>query len=222
MHRCRNCNVEVDESQSRCPLCGSMLGPAQDSPLAYPKYKEKKSIWRFMLKTATFVTFAAIATCIFINTFTYRRIGMLWSIYVVLALALSWGLSLNWSSRRRYLPQKLFSSYLQLSVFSVLLDLSIGFTSFSTSFVVPSLSIALVLTYMGIMMGGKRLYKKFFGYMIFSFFTSAIPALCTLAGLCEVGWFGMLPLLVSILVAAGLFIFSGKTMKREMKKRFKL
>ena len=222
MRKCRNCNVYVDESQSTCPLCGAQLGEKITTPLSYPTYREKKSVWRFILKTATFLSIAAVMVCVFINIFTYSKIEMLWSLYVALGLFLAWGMSINWTSRRRFLPKKLFSTYLHLSFFTVCVDILSGFDMWSTTYVVPGLSIALVLTYLGIMMGSKRLYKKFFGYMMFSFFSTIIPVIINLLGFSEIRWLSMLPLLIYLLAVVGLFVFSGKRMRSEMKKRFKL
>lgn len=222
MYRCKNCNINVDESQNRCPLCGALLGERKTTDFSYPSYNEKKSIWKAILRWTTFLSIAAIAICVFINTFTYMNLRMLWSLYVILSLALAWSESLNWSSRRKFLPEKLFTTYYQVSVFLFCLDLLLGYKGWSLSYALPILSSVLIITYISIMAGSERLYKRFFGYMVLSFFSSMIPAILNLLGLTSPDWLSMLPLLLSILVFSGLYVFSGKKMKREIKKRFRL
>jgi uncharacterized membrane protein YhaH (DUF805 family) len=64
------------------------------------------------------------------------------------------------------------------------------------------------------------LYKEFSGYLLTSFLVSIIPALLCLIKLSTHVWVGYAAFLVSLLMLLGLYVFSEKDFKNEMKKRF--
>ena len=109
---------------------------------------------------------------------------------------------------------------LLISALVIVIDIFSGFKKWSTTFVIPSLSFASSLVIVFIAIGKRSLYKEFSGYLLTSFLISIIPALLCLVNLSTHNWIGYASFLVSLLMLFGLYVFSEKDFKIEMKKRF--
>ena len=157
---------------------------------------------------------------IFVNIFSLDIQGSLWSLLLASCLFYTFISFKTIFSKKMHTGSKILIQLLLLSALAIIIDIFTGFRRWSTSFVGPSLSIVSSLVIVFIAAGRRSLYKEFSGYLLTSFLVSIIPALLCLIKLSTHVWVGYAAFLVSLLMLLGLYVFSEKDFKNEMKKRF--
>lgn len=223
--KCKNCSVSFFSRTAICPLCGTEAEDldfdTQNDSCFYPEYAEPKiSKLDIAKKIILFLTIAFSSMAIFINMFSLTIQSSLWSLLFVSCLFYTFVSFKTLSSKKMHTGAKILVQLLLISALVIIIDIFSGFKKWSTTFVIPSLSFASSLVIVFIAVGKRSLYKEFSGYLLTSFLISIIPALLCLVKLSTHIWVGYASFLVSLLMLFGLYVFSEKDFKSEMKKRF--
>jgi|GEM_PF-607715 hypothetical protein len=223
--KCKNCKVVFFSRTERCPLCGTegelSHFDLQNDCYFYPEYAlPKSSKLDIAKKILFFLTIAFSSIAIFVNIFSLDIQGSLWSLLLASCLFYTLISFKTIFSKKMHTGSKILIQLLLLSALAIIIDIFTGFRRWSTSFVVPSLSIVSSLVIVFVAAGRRSLYKEFSGYLLTSFLVSIIPALLCLIKLSTHVWVGYAAFLVSLLMLLGLYVFSEKDFKNEMKKRF--
>jgi hypothetical protein len=213
--------VDVHPQHENCPLCGRRLGAPVPSDTSYPCYGSAEhnvgfTVERFLL----FLVITASAITIFINIFTYDKAASPWSLVVMVSLVFSWRVIHIMQTKRANAGRKILNGYLIVSAFLVALDVFSGFLKWSTTYVIPFLTIfvALVLTILAVR--GKKYLNEYLGNLLAIFFISLCPVIIYLFSLSTQAWTSMVAILYCLLTVVGLLLFMGKDFRKEIKKRF--
>lgn len=223
--KCKNCQLSFYSRTNFCPLCGTeaedLAFDNQNDANFYPEYAEPKpSKLDVAKKILLFLTIAFSSIAIFINMFSLTIESSLWSLLLASCLFYAFVSFKIISSKKMHTGAIILVQLLLISALVIVIDIFSGFKKWSTTFVIPSLSFASSLVIVFIAIGKRSLYKEFSGYLLTSFLISIIPALLCLVNLSTHNWIGYASFLVSLLMLFGLYVFSEKDFKIEMKKRF--
>ena len=225
--KCINCSVTVISRHNRCPLCGALVNPGEtdhshDNEFypEYPEYKESKL--DKAKRAGFFITIAFSAIAVFVNLFSLTIHESFWSFIVVSCLFYAFISLKTVSSKKIHTGAKFLFQLIMLSFLAVIIDVFSGFTMWSTTYVIPSLSTASSFVITVFAASKKALYKEYLGYILTSLLISIVPAVLCIFSLSERAWVGYAALLFSLIMLFGLYIFADKDFKRELKKRFHL
>ncbi len=223
MNRCNKCNVDVYQSDSRCPLCKTPFeeyNEENNAVVRYPEYqrliKRRSKLW----KVPTFVSIVAIFITVYINIFTYNQGDILWAGIVTTALIYINGVIKVLKSKSKRYGAKVLLNYLLLSMLLVALDVFTGWMYWSTNYVFPFLTIAVSLYLTILAIRSKQLFSEYFGYILVVMLISFIPIPIYLLGFADRLWGVFIAAIACAIISIGLFLFADKQLKQEMIKRF--
>jgi heme exporter protein D len=219
MNKCNGCNVTVHAQHRHCPLCGVKLGQSGQSITVYPRYDNPtgKAVFT-MQKLLIFLAIAASAISGFINIFTQTSFP--WSAFVILSLFSIWLIVGTLRSKDINEGKKILNCYGVVFLLLVAIDAFSGFYKWSTTYVIPFLTIAVALVLTVLAMRSSKHFTQYLGCLIAVFFISLCPTAIYLFSLSTEAWSSLVAMLYCLLTVAGLWIFKGGSFKQEMKKRF--
>ncbi len=220
MNRCSKCNVEVFESEKKCPLCFQNFEKTADTNVQYPEYNDIVTHKSALRNVPLFVTVTASLICIYINFFTHEEGDAIWSIVVSASLIFSTAVFSVVKSTSKRFGAKIFENLILVSVFIFIIDLSFGMSFWSTNYVFPYLIIGTSLYLMFLAIRSKRLFSEYFGYIISVTILGITPIPIYLFGFSNLPWGMFVSVISSAIIALGLYFFADKTFKEEIKKRF--
>lgn len=219
MNRCENCCVNVYSKQ--CPLCGKVFDNCLPSETDYPSYNlNANKKLDFLAKLILFLSISTILVTVFINIFTYLNNRSLWSINVIASLLLVIAMLYMLKSKRISKSGKVFYSYCYTSLFMIVIDIANGLNKWSTTFVIPFLTIGLTLIFVIFASSNKNNFNDYFGYLLAIAFISFFPIMIYFLGLSSELWSSLVATLFCLIIAIGLYIFAGNAFKSELRKRF--
>lgn len=223
MTRCKHCNVIVDNQHRQCPLCSRILENSGQSITQYPKYQR---VYHQMnnfssTKLFLFLTISAIIVLLTINLLTVQYYARLWSLIPITCLLYVWITLKKVILSNSRLGSKILIQFFSISVLLLVIDICSGFSKWSTTYVIPFLSIALTWL-LSIFAARKSHWQEYIGYLLATFFISLSSFILLLFHLSNVNWTSVTAIVYTLLTVIGLIIFSDRKFKEEMKKRFHL
>ncbi|MFI3257574.1 MAG: DUF6320 domain-containing protein [Spirochaetales bacterium] len=221
MNKCNNCNVDVYESEKRCPLCKKPLKNAGgSSAVEYPDYQILVKIKSARKNIPTFLTIAIILLCVYINIFSHQGGEIIWS--AIVSASVLYFTAMIWviKSKTKRFGSKLLLSYVFLSLLLFIIDATAGMLFWSTNYVVPFLTVGTTLYLTVLAIRNRQFFSEYFGYILGVTAIGIIPIPLYILGLASQAWGVFVALLTCVIIAAGLYLFADKTLKQECKKRF--
>lgn len=221
MNRCRNCSVIVDENMEKCPLCHQTVNDkTPHNNKRYPSYHDKKgkSSSNLLLKLTLFLASLIISTCALINLFTDPH--HLWVLYVAAPILYLLLLINNTIFSKSHLGTKTILQVVVISSLLFSIDFLTGFQKWSVNFVVPFLIIAATLLITGIITNKKMRTSDYVGYIMMMIVLGIILILLYFIGISSSLWASAITFLYTMLTLIGMFIFSGKSCKNELIRKF--
>jgi hypothetical protein len=202
-------------------LCGKRLGIQTYGATAYPLYVTlSEGVGFFIRKIFTFFVIAASAITVFINIFTYRNVPVLWSFVVAVSLIFTWHMVNVVVTRKSNTGRRLLNSYFAISIFLIVIDIYGGFLKWSTTYVIPFLTILLAFLFTVLAARSKKHFNEYMGNLLAIFIISICPILVYMFSLSTQGWSSMVAILYCFLTIVGLVLFMGRAFREEIKKRF--
>lgn len=222
MVRCNKCNVSVETGLPRCPLCFAALENDGESDVSYPDYttayQEDK---RFTVKKLFLFLSAVLGIlCLVVNLLTWEISGYLWSMIVIVLMIILWCFMLTIRSKRINMAGRILMLYALIVAVLLAVDGGDEFRGWSTTYVLPFLTMAVVLVMTVMAVSEKKRYKDYLGHLIATLIISVCPFLLFLFSLSITLWPSIATLTYSLLTVVGLYIFSDREFKMEVKKRF--
>lgn len=224
MKHCNNCNVDVNTTNTYCPLCYNSLETISDKkePALYDvcDKKPKENVkTHFVTKLFTLISLAVILACVFINIVTRSKP---WSLIVVSSILYLWVLIRHTIMSLRNVFEKTF---LQVACIALIL-ITTSFMSVDKgwflNYVLPSLLIAASLTMLMMLFASckRKSYEFSFFVIYLIFIIVGVIFWCTN--------FAKFKLLYSVLVmldaliVVGMLLMDFKTIKSEFLRKFHL
>ncbi|MCD8196387.1 MAG: DUF6320 domain-containing protein [Lachnospiraceae bacterium] len=168
-------------------------------------------------------SFACVAVSIICCTINYMLAGRLgWSCFVAAGALCTWLLVEVAHRKRRNLLKNVTWQLVLVSVIGVLWDVFTGWHAWSVNYLIP-IAVLAVLGSMPIIALVQHLEKQeYLFYLIQACALGCLPAILLFAGVVSSPVFSTLCTGVSLLVLAGLAIFQGRDVWKEMQKKFRL
>ncbi|MCQ4636332.1 DUF6320 domain-containing protein [Anaerovorax odorimutans] len=220
MKYCEKCKVQVRGDMKRCPLCQRMLvGEAEGGPL-YPEVRTMYRQYRHFFKILIFSTIvAAVAACA-VNLLLPQS-GH-WALFVVIGIAGLW-ISMYFAvHQRNSLPKNITYQAIFISVFSVIWDLVTHWHGWSINFAIPcTFAVAIIsMTVLGRLM--KIPAGEYLICLIIDIIFGFIPIVFYAIGIVDVKIPSIICISCSIISLAGIIVFQGDEIRRELTRRFHL
>lgn len=221
MKTCKNCTVTVTGTAKKCPLCQNTLtGEADCSSDIFPYIpimKRKHSLlYRLLMLCSAVVVIVSFA----VNWMLPK--GGFWSLFIVAGVACLW-VSLTIAIRkRRSILKNLAYQVTIISIGALLWDIFTGWHGWSVDFVIP---IAFVSAMSATAALARVLKMKAGTYIIYLFLLilyGIIPIVFLLSGLSKIIYPSLICVAGSLFSLAALFIFEGRNMVEELKRRLHL
>lgn len=223
MKRCPKCKVFVNTERKTCPLCFAFLqdGDGPDEKLTpYPKYKSKIFKYNLFFRSLVFFSIIGIFVSVVVNVLTYRDNPNPWSIIVISGLLYFWILLRSTVRREGNIPRQLMVQSLTLSLLLYIIDLLSGNIGWSLNYVIPFLSMSSLLSIISILLGNTLKFNDYVSALFAAAILGFIPFILWLFQVVEELWPSLAAASLSFSTIIGMFIFAGRNIKEELKKRF--
>jgi len=221
VNKCVSCKVSVYPQHCNCPLCGKSFDASAQSETSYPQYIFNRDKYGFTInKLLLFISIVVCAISIFINAFTLDKNLAPWSEIVCASVITLWLIIRNAFEKRNGFGKKVLYVYGIVSLFLIVLDIYSGFYKWSTTYAVPFMTVAVAFIFTVMAVINRINYIEYLGVLIALFFVSFCPVIIFLFSLATQMWTSFIAILYCLLTIIGLIIFSGRSFKQELKKRF--
>ncbi|WP_080875639.1 DUF6320 domain-containing protein [Oceanobacillus timonensis] len=215
-HYCTNCKTYT--RQQYCPLCKHKLSHKAGDNAYYPIYETKIQRRRFAQRLVLFIAISAVSISLLINLLANPE--RLWFLYV-LGPVLYGLLTVNHTIlSRAHIGSKVVLQVIALSVMLFILDAASGSSKWSIHYVIPFLvTLATVLVTI-IVLRKPMKWREYIGYMSAMVILGFLPVILFLSSWSTVLWPSATTALYALLTLIGMVLFSEKTMKNEIVRRF--
>ena len=226
MRRCPECNIEIGDPVSRCPLCGAELecsGTEQtDGPL-YPVFSDndkQRSSFPFLAKLFAFLSLIAIGTCTLINLLTAHHLT--WSLYV------TGGIAMLWATVGLHLLTKINLNFMLLidvcavSLYLILVDHLSGWGRWSVDYVIPILYIGIMITTVILALIFSVYWREYILSLVAVCLLGVGPLLIFLNNRSPIRYLCLAAALLAAALAIGLLFFAGGKLFSEWRRRMNI
>lgn len=217
MKYCEYCKVYTREDRENCPLCENKLENInEEHEQIFPKIP---SIYKrnLALKITGFISIALIVLSFAIYFLFPTNIN--WPILILFGLLSVW-LDLSFLIRKKtHLPKKIIWQVFIITVICIFWDVYTGFNGWSIEFVFPIICILAMLVMYILALVLKLSINDYITYIIIDTFFGIIPIIFIVLDLVEIIFPSIISITVSIISLAAIFIFEGKNIIYELKKR---
>lgn len=215
-HYCSNCKTYTQ--QQYCPLCKNQLSQEAGDNEYYPVYETRVKRRRFVQRLVLFIAIFAISTSLLINLLTNS--DSWWFLYV-LGPTLYALLTINHTIlSRAHTGSKVILQVIALSVTLFILDAASGNSRWSIHYVIPFLVTLATLFVTIIVLRKPMKWREYIGYLTTMVVLGFLPVLLFLSSWSTVLWPSAATALYALLTLIGMILFSEKTMKNEIVRRF--
>lgn len=136
MGRCRNCKVEILDDAQICPLCQSVLEEGEVTENSYPDARIRSRKMKLLMNILLFMGIFVIAMTVYVNVVRYT--GTLWSLIVAGGIAFFYlFFRIVVVGNGEYIS-KLYGILIIGILYTIMIDLVIGYTGWSTNYVLPA------------------------------------------------------------------------------------
>lgn len=215
-HYCTNCNIYT--KQHYCPLCKQGLSEVIEENEYYPDYEMKIKRRYFIQRLVLFIAIFSISTSLLINLLTDP--DTLWFLYV-LGPVLYGLLCINHTIlSKAHTGSKVIFQVIVLSIMLFILDAASGSSKWSIHYVIPFLVTLATLFVTIIILRKPMKWSEYIGYMSTMVVLGFLPVILFLSSWSTVLWPSAVTALYALLTLIGMVLFSEKTMKNEIVRRF--
>jgi hypothetical protein len=212
----------MEDGQKICPLCFANIESDDKGDTKYPDYGGMYETIKYFTvkKIFMFLGIAAGLIFLFLNIYLMKYPHDLWPFVLIAAVLFCWGLYKSIKSKKLILAGKVLACYFLLSTFLLVIDLYSVFYKWSVAYVIPFLTIALIVLITIIVIEQKRSCKDYLGYLLATLFISIYPLFLCFLSLSKVVWPSFAALGYGLLTGIAFYIFMDKGFKVEIKKMF--
>jgi hypothetical protein len=220
MSKCLNCNINIDGNNKTCPLCNYNVRNKSNSKVAYPKYETVKKNNNKIFTSIYLIILIIVILYLSINfIFDINQINILFTIILTLVIPIII-VSRNIFSDKIAIGYKILMIYATVSTLLMIIDGFTNFNKWSTTYVIPIMTVVIAMIFTIVAMFKKKLFKEYIGYLIIIFFISFCPIILFAFSLANSIWTSILTLAYCLVITIILLIFSFNKFKDEIKKRF--
>jgi len=221
MKICEKCSVTVSGNFEKCPLCQNILiGEWQDGSECFPFVPIVKYEHSFLYRLLQLCSALVVIVSLTVN-WMLPQSGF-WSLFVIAGITCIW-ISVSVAVRKRHnILKNLTYQVTIISIFSALWDIFTGWYGWSIDFVIPiafvsAMSVISTLAYVL-----KMKAETYIIYLFLLILYGIIPTVFVLCGWSKIIYPSLVCIACSLLSLTALFIFQGRNMAEELKRRMHL
>ncbi|MBM7598905.1 hypothetical protein JOC34_001262 [Virgibacillus halotolerans] len=222
MNQCKNCGVWVEGLT--CPLCHrGIADPTTTTEVQwYPDYQEVSHDQRsvFAFKLTIFIAVSIVSGCLLINLLTMPH--KLWSLYVATVVVYLLITCNHTILSKSHLGGKILVQLISLSGLLSLTDALMGFQRWSVNYIVPFLVVAATFLVTVIILKKRMRWRAYVGFVVTMIVLGFLPIVLYVAGVATAIWPSAVTALYALLTLFGMLLFSDKTFKTDLVRRFHL
>lgn len=218
---CPNCQVSVDASLARCPLCRQELTDHPEQNSLYPDIRPRKDrripLRSFYSDLMAFLSVLFIGASIVLNIIYWR--GTAWFLAVAAPILYVWIVLITLVFSDYYFGTRVFLQLLGLMAMFLSFDYAAGWTGWSVNVALPLLLLAsnvLIDTYSGTY---KSRWKDNLAYALLFAILGCVPLILYLSHVTDAFFPMLLATVSSIVSALGMLRFAFRSVWHELKKR---
>lgn len=217
MKKCYKCNVTINSSIAKCPLCGSRIDDDNRDESVFPIIPSMYTKHKLVFKLLLFASVLGCVVCSLINYVVSKDFR--WSLFVIAGIVSFWATFITGVKRRGDFIKLLFGEIMLLIIASVVWDYFTGWYFWSVTFVLPFLCIAYITTLFILRIFLKNIFKDHIIYIYVNSLIGLVPMYFLLADKLLIEWPSLLCVIFSVLSLVALAIFNHKQMKNELERR---
>ena len=226
MRRCPECNIEIGDPVSRCPLCGAKLevtGDEQPGAFLYPAFSEHdkpRSSFPFLAKLFSFLSLITVGVCTLIDLLIAHRLT--WSLYVTGAVVMLWGTVGLHLLAKINLNNMLLNDVCAVSLYLILVDHLSGWGRWSIDYVIPILYIGIMITTVILAVIFKVYWREYILSLVVVCILGIGPLLIFLNSRSPIRFLCLAAALLAAALAVGLLFFAGGKLFSEWRRRMNI
>lgn len=221
MKWCNQCHIEVAESESVCPLCGTVPesdGKGEHKPPLYPQIVFDVHKYHIFIRLFMFISVVTGIVLLVVNLINYH--GFFWS-GIVLAAILYAIITLTYSIQRNVNPAaKIMVQTLAAEFLVVWIDYLIGYEGWSVNYAVPGILLVAECSMLVLQIVNFMNWQSYILFQIEYVVLSAIPVAFYFFHIVTEPFMTFLALGSSVIIFAGTMIFGDRKAKNELIRRF--
>ncbi|HEY5585073.1 MAG TPA: DUF6320 domain-containing protein [Ruminiclostridium sp.] len=220
MKTCKRCNVNVQDDSNMCPLCRTVLTTIDGEIFnkAYPKIEVDPHKYDILKRIFLFISILSAVTTAVTNYLTYN--GVIWSAITIAAIIYFWVIMAYSIKRNTNIASQILVQLLCTSIFTVIMDYTIGYTGWSVNHVIPEIIILANISFLVLIIVNRMYWHTYVLNQFAIAICGLIPGVLFLCGFIEVPLPTIIATSISFIVLVGTMIFGDKTIKSELKRRF--
>jgi len=217
MKNCYKCNVLVNSSIPRCPLCQSSIDDSDIDESVFPIIPNMYTKHKIIFKLLLFLSIFGCILCTTINYFISKKIGWAW--FVIAGIISFWVTLIIGIKRRNNFMKLLFAEVMLVLVSSIAWDYFTGWHFWSITYVLPFLCIAYIGALFFLRLFLKNVFKDYIIYIYINSLIGLVPLYFIFRDKLSIEWPSILCVVFSIISILILAIFNYKQMKNELERR---
>lgn len=218
MKRCYKCNVDVNSSLNKCPLCQNEIESGKVENSVFPIIPTIYKSHRLLYKILSFISIFGAIVCLTINSIVSKEISWFW--FVVAGILCFWITLITAVRRRNHFMKLLFTEFNFIIIITILWDYFTGWRLWSVNYVLPFICISYILAVFIMRIFFKYYIKDYMIYITLNCLIGIVPLFLLLFKVVTVTWPSIVSGLISIFVVALLAIFNRKSFTKELTRRF--
>lgn len=218
MKYCNHCKVYIREDRDRCTLCENILddelkSKSEDVFPDIPPFYES----HLAMKILIFISIIAVVVSFGINMVFPTRVN--WPILFIFGVLSIWIGLIIIVQKRYHIPKKIIWQVIIISLLAIFWDYETGWRGWSIDYVIPIACVsAMIIMYVT----AKIMNLSIRDYITYAFLDGIfgiIPVVFIAFDLVKVIYPSIISIGFSIISLSAIFIFQGKEIKAEIKKR---
>lgn len=222
MSRCKQCKIQIADNTMVCPLCNSVLelkeGEEKGQDM-YPDIRLRTRMFQIVVRVYFVVAILLEVALVVINILTFS--GIWWSVICGAAfLLLFFTLSFSVSNHNYGHMLKIAVEAVSVVLFTVLIDVIIGYRGWSLTYAMPSVIILVDIAIVVLMIANNVNWQSYLSLQLTMIVFSGVGIVLFCVGIIEKPLLTFISALASLLLFLGTLLIGDRRAKTELKRRF--
>jgi len=214
---CKNCDIQIWGHPNCCPLCGTKLTGVRLRDSAFPEIPPPRQPRRFAFNLVIFITIAAAIISFVINYVTPH--DSWWFLFVMGGLGSFWAAFAVALFKRRNIYKLIVWQEVIFILLSFAWDLLTGYNGWSLNFVIPILCASTLIALTIVAKATHCDVRDYLVYLVIGIVTGLFSLIFLLFRVVTIMIPTMICLGTCLIFLSALFVFEGKTLVTELKRR---
>ncbi len=218
MSKCKNCNIEILDETSVCPLCHSVLEQSEELENMYPDARHKAQ--KLLFASRLYLFCAIVLEFVLVMIDFSRESQIRWSVLVGLGLLYIYTVIRYAIIGKSGYRAKTIVLVLLAVLLAVVVDFVTGYRGWSVDYVASGGILLVDAVIIVLMILNRRNWQSYMMWQITMILFSLVPAVLYWIGIEKNETMTFLPLIVSVFLFLGTLMIGGRRAWQELYRRF--